>query len=229
MEWFTAVGNGPFAVAILIMFGLTAVEMVALFTGFSVNDMVDEFVVSHSGLGAADGAHSGMEATHAEAQGVFGRFLSWLYVGHVPVLMVLIVLLTVFGVIGMVGQGVLRSTLGFAAPAVLAAPAALFLSLPLVRAVNGGLARIMPRDETSAVSPESFIGRTAVIAGGAARRGLPAQARLVDQFGTTHYLMVEPDDADEVLPDGEVVLVVKQIGGARFAVIRNPNAALVDR
>jgi len=228
MDWLTATGNGPFAVAILVMLGLTVVEIVALFTGFSVNDVVDEFVLTQSGLGDVDGA-SGVETIHSDAPGVIGRFLSWLYVGHVPVLMVLVVMLTVFGLGGLVMQGLLRSLIGGPAPALLAAPAVLFLSLPVVRAINGGLARIMPRDETSAVSPDSFVGRTAVIVGGRARKGLPAQARLVDQFATTHYLMVEPDEPEDVLADGEVVLVVRQIGGGRFAVIRNPNAALVDK
>lgn len=227
MEWLTAAGNGPFAVAILVMLGLTLVEVAALFTGFSVNDVVDEFVLTQGGLGGADGS-SGIETIHSDTPGVLGRLLSWLYIGHVPVLMVLIVLLTVFGLGGLVAQGLLRSLVGWPAPTLLAAPAMLFLSLPVVRVINGGLARLMPRDETSAVSPETFVGRTAVIVGGTSRKGLPAQARLVDQFATTHYLMVEPDEADEAIADGEVVLVVKQIGGGRFAVIRNPSAALLD-
>lgn len=229
MDWLTAPGNGPFVVAILVMLGLTFVEIISLLIGGSVNDLVDEFVVAHAQLDGSATGSTGVETTAPEVPGMIGRFLSWLYVGHVPVLMILIVFLTVFGMIGLVAQGVLRTAAGFPLPSVLAGPAVLLLSLPLVRRCVGGLARIMPREESSAVSPETFVGRTATVAGGTARSGVAAQARLVDQFGTTHYLMVEPDDPGETLADGEIVLIVRQIGGARFAAIRNPNAALVDR
>lgn len=168
MAWLAASGNGPFAVAILVMLGLTLVELVTLVTGFSVNDLVDEFVVSHAGLETS--APTGMETTTAEAQGIIGRFLSWLYVGRVPVLMVLIVWLTVFGVTGLVLQNGLRAVVGGALPAALAGPGVFVLTLPLVRAAVGGLARIIPRDESSAVSPDSFVGRTALVAGGTARK-----------------------------------------------------------
>jgi hypothetical protein len=87
----------------------------------------------------------------------------------------------------------------------------------------------MPRDETTAVNPATFVGRTAQVIGGTARADMPAQARLVDAFGTTHYLLVQPEDAGDVLPMGSQVLLVRSIDGGRFAAITNTNAALVDK
>jgi hypothetical protein len=228
-EWFTAPGSAPFAVALLVMVGLTVVELMAMLTGFSVNDAVDEFVVSHSAIETIGDAPTGLEATTAaDAPGLVSRFLAWLYIGKVPVLMVLVVFLTVFGVAGLMAQQALRSLLGAALPAVIAAPAMVFVTLPLVRVCAAGLARVLPRDETSAVDPATFVGRTAHVTGGTARAGLAAQARVIDQFGTTHYVLVEPEDAGAVLPAGTPVLLVRQTGGGRFAAIANPNAALVD-
>ncbi|HRQ64550.1 MAG TPA: YqiJ family protein [Xanthomonadaceae bacterium] len=230
IEYFTAAGSAPFTVALLVMVGLAAVELIAMLTGFTVSDIVDEFVVSHTGIETIGDAPTGMEATSKlEAISTVGRFLAWLYVGKVPVLIVLIVFLTVFGLTGLIMQGVLRDLTGYALPAVAAAPLVLFGCLPLVRACTGGLARIMPRDESSAVSPDTFIGRTALIVGpGSARAGMPCQARLVDTFGTHHYVMVEPEDGSDVFEAGSTVLLVRNLGGGRFSAIANPNPTLLD-
>ena len=101
--------------------------------------------------------------------------------------------------------------------------------LPVVRACTGGLEGLLPRDETSAVDAATFVGRTAVVTGGVARAGMPAQARLTDQFGTTHYVLVEPEDAEDTFAAGSLVLLLRQTSGGRFSAIANPNAALVDR
>ncbi len=229
MTWMTAAGNAPFVIALLVMLGLAAVELIAMLTGFSLNDLVDEFVVSHSGIETLGEAPTGMEATGSvDGPGVVGRFLAWLYIGKVPVLMVLIVFLTLFGLVGLVAQGLLRQTLGFALPGVLAAPAALLLCLPFVRACTGGLARILPQDESSAIRIESLVGRTALITGGDARADLPAQARVTDSFGTDHYVLVEPEDEADRFVAGSVVLLVRQTGAGRFSAIANPNQALID-
>lgn len=227
MDWMTAAGNTPFSIALLIMVGLALVELLALVTGFSVNDVVDDFVAGH--LEATAGSGTGMEATgHGEGSSVVGRFLAWLHIGRVPVLMILIVFLTTFGLVGLVGQGIVHAVLGRTLPALLAAPAALLAALPVVRAVTGVLARLMPREETSAVDVATLVGRTAVVTGGTARSGMPAQARVRDSFGTEHYVLVEPEDEGVAFATGTVVLLVRQQAGGRFTVIDNPNAALVD-
>lgn len=223
-----APGNGPFVVALLVMLGLTVVELVALLTGVGVNDLVDDYVIAQAGLEGAGESMSGLDATVPET-GVVGRLLGWLYVGRVPVLMILVVFLSVFALVGLTGQTLLRGGLGHALPGLLAAPLALVVSLPMVRACVAGLARMLPRDETSAVDPATFIGRTAQIVGGVARPGLAAQARLVDQFGTEHYLLVEPDLDAETIPQGTRVLIVRPLGGGRYAAIVNPNTSLIDK
>jgi hypothetical protein len=227
IELIAAPACAPFSIALLVMLGLTVLEMVTAVTGWSVNDLVDELVVSSVDTDAP----TGMETTSGDAEGgtsVIGRFLAWLYVGRVPVLMLLIVFLTTFGLGGLVLQGVVWSVIGAPAPALLAVPVVLAAALPVVRVAAGVLARVLPRDETSAVRAETFVGRTALVVGGSALRGRPAQARLTDEFGTTHYVLVEPEEAGEQIASGEVVLLVRQTSGTTFGVIRNPSQALVD-
>lgn len=229
MSWLSAPGNAPFVIALLVMCGLAAVEFVAVFTGFSVNDVVDGLVVPHAGVDTVGNAPTGMETTSADGSGVVGRFLAWMYVGKVPVLMVLIVLLTVFGLGGLVLQGAMRGIFGVALPSVVAAPAVLFALLPVVRTCTAAIARIMPRDQTSAVDPRTFIGCTARVTAGVAHVGMPAEARLTDKFGTDHHVLVEPEDAGDSFAVGSLVLLVRQTGGGRFSAIANPNDVLVDQ
>ena len=93
--------------------------------------------------------------------------------------------------------------------------------------VGGALvARIMPKDESSAVSEDSLVGRAGVVIVGTARLGEPAQVRLRDTHGQTHYVMAEPDSQDETFPSGTAVLLVMRIG-ARYRAIRNPHPELL--
>ncbi|MER8149821.1 hypothetical protein ABS241_20755, partial [Acinetobacter baumannii] len=77
--------------------------------------------------------------------------------------MLLVVFLVSFGLLGLILQSLLQASFGLMAPAWIAVPVVLFLSLPAVRLGGGILQRLMPRDETTAVSSDSLLGRVAVI------------------------------------------------------------------
>jgi hypothetical protein len=85
----------------------------------------------------------------------------------------------------------------------------------------------MPKDETDAVSEQSFIGRVAVITLGNASHGSPAEAKLKDQHGQMHYVMVEPDLPNEAFSQGTAVILVRQ-KGAHFTAINNTSNVLID-
>ena len=136
------------------------------------------------------------------------------------------VFLAVFGLAGYVLQAVCAGLFGGYLNAWLAAAAALFLTLPLVRLTAGGLYKIMPKDETTAVSQASLIGRVGTVVLGEARQGSPAQVRVKDSYGQQHYVMAEPD-GEGVLKQGEAVLLVS-LEGNTFKAILNPSGSLVD-
>ncbi len=157
------------------------------------------------------------------------RALSWLGLGKVPVIILVSMFLMVFGLIGLVSQYVVLRLTGqqFMLPGFIAWLPALMVTLPIMRVFSNTMARIMPKEETSAVSEKTFVGRIALITGGVARRDHPAQAKLVDEYGQTHYIMVEPDDDDETFEDGSDVILVKRVS-AVFRAIRNTSEALID-
>jgi hypothetical protein len=85
----------------------------------------------------------------------------------------------------------------------------------------------MPKDESSAVSMDSMVGRIATVVGGTARLGFPAQAKATSEKGQTLYVMVEPDGAEITFAAGAPVLLVKRLGGMKFQGIRNPKPDLL--
>ncbi len=231
IDLLTAPGSAPFTVALLVVFALLIFELVSLFSGLGVNEVVDNLVTSNIDMpDIADGTPSlteGLEGASAPDGGsLLGKLLAWLYVGRVPVLIVFVVFLGLFGMAGLALQSTAGSLFGSPLPSLLAMPAAFIAVLPGVRWSCAGLARILPRDESNAVSTGTFIGKTAVIVGSSATASMAAQARLRDRHGTTHYLMVQPDVDSEELKPGELVLIVRKLDNGRFAAIANPNSAL---
>ncbi len=51
----------------------------------------------------------------------------------------------------------------------------------------------LPRDESSALREEEFIGGMAIITGHAAVAGTPCEGKFTDKFGQIHYLLLEPE------------------------------------
>jgi len=220
--------NVVFSTALALMLGIGLLEGTMTLLGMGMSGVIDNMLPDipdadlDIGVDGDIGFDAGMDAPNALSQ-----FLGWLMIGRVPALAVLVVFLTVFGLAGLIVQSAIAGVFGGPLTPWLAAPVVAAGALPLTRVVALGLSRVMPKDESSAVSRTSFVGRVAVVTLGTARRGAPTQARLTDQHGQSHYVMVEPDLDDEQFATGEEVLLVRQ-AGSLFRVIAAGSAALRD-
>lgn len=199
--------NVPFVAALVLMLLIGAVEALGLGGGLALGE----------GLDGLDGD------VNVETPSL----LSWINVGRLPLLMLIVVFLFGFGMTGLIGQRIVAALLGQPAAWFLAAPAALAAALPTTRVFGRWVSRVLPRDETTAVSRDSLVGRVAVIVTGEARRASSAQARVRDTHGQVHYVMVEPDDAQDVFAQGSSVILVRHAGAKYFA-IHNTSASLRD-
>jgi len=142
--------------------------------------------------------------------------LGWLGFGRLPLLILLVVALGVFALVGLAIQQAALAWWGGVLPARTAGAAATLIALPLTAAGSRALARILPTDETSAVSLDTLLGRRGRILLGAARAGSPARARVRDQHGQSHYVLVEPNLAGDTLREGaEILLVAREPGHFR--------------
>ena len=221
----TAPQNWPCVVALGVMLGLALLETLILLLGGSLFGFVDD-LLPDSPDGDVDVAAEADLSAPGASSGMLVQVLGWFAVGRVPFLVVVIALLTSFGLVGLILQAVLRQMTGYPLPASLAAIPALVGASFTTRWLALQIARIIPKEETSAVSRDSFIGRVATVTLGTARSGEPTQARLTDSHGQTHYVMVEPDRAADVCVEGERVLLVSRSNGV-FRAIRAENQALL--
>ena len=234
IETFFSPETAPFAIALSLMLLIAAVELVGALMGMPASAILDSLLpeidadvdldleADYSG-GPLDA--DAPSVPNAPSPGPLSQILGWLCVGKVPVLVLLIVFLTAFGLAGFIIQGVVRGILGVSLPAVIAVAPALFAAIPMTRVAALTLAKIMPKEQTEAVSQKHFIGKVAVILRGAARKGAPAEAKLTDSFGQTHYVLIEPDDETETFQQGTDVIIVKQTGSFYQAIL-NTSAAL---
>lgn len=195
-----AAETAPFAVAIGLTLAIAVIELAGLVFGAQPSAMVD------SALPDFDADIPDLEL------GPLSQTLSWLSFGKLPALVVLILATASFGLTGFAVQEVLRQTLGFALDPWLASIPALIGAAFATRHVGLAIARIMPREETEAVSTKAFVGRVATVFRGVAGPGTPAEAKLTDIHGKTHYLLIEPDEGEPVMPEGSEVVIIRQQG-----------------
>lgn len=203
MSLFTASETLPFGVGVAMIIGIALLEGFGMLVSLSPSTLIDSWLPEIDGDSGVD------------------QILGWLHIGSVPALVLLLLFLTGFTVFGYGVQLAVHGLFGSYLAGWIAALLAVPPGMATVRGLGSLMVHIMPRDETSAVSEQSLIGRVGVIVGGAARRGMAAQARVQDSHGRTHYLMVEPDVDDEVFEDGAQVLIVRK-SGAFYRCIANP-------
>ena len=81
------------------------------------------------------------------------------------------------------------------------------------------LSKVIPKEQSNAVTADSFINKTATITLGVSKKGRPSEARLTDEHGQIHYVTVEPlKDEAEFIKGDQVLLVEKK--GSIFSVIK---------
>lgn len=222
-EVLTAAPNQPFAIALGIMLVLAALEVLGLVLGAGLSDAIDSVLPDLDFDADLDLDIDAADAV--EGPGFLLNALSWLCIGKVPALMLLVFFLTAFGLTGLFLQITVHGISGSYLPGFLASIPAFICAIPLTRVFGLSFAKVMPKEETEAVSSKTFVGRIATITKGAARRNLPAEAKLHDEFGQAHYILVEPDLEDDVFTAGTEVVVVRQIGSF-YRVIKNTTAVL---
>lgn len=222
----------PFSAALLLMLMLVAAEVIGVLIGFAPSAAVDSALPDvnfdvdiDADVDAGAGPFDVDAPQIGDTPGGLSRFLGWLSVGKVPVLVLLMAFLASFGLAGLIGQGTLQSLVGFTMPMIVSVPVAIMVALYPTRWIGRAIGNWLPKETSEATSSASFVGRVAVVTGGIARRGLPAEAKLTDGFGQAHYLRVEPDHDDEVFENGAKVFVTSSVGGI-YRVIDPPSEFL---
>lgn len=235
----------PFSFALALLFGLLGLELAALMLGGSLmggNDAgldgpdldgpdidagfdagleADAAVELDAGLDGfdLDGADLDLNGPGEVTDAAGGGLAAWLGFGRMPMLIWLASFLMSFGLGGLALQSALQELFGLHLPAALAALPAGAFALWFTRGFGGVFARLLPQSETAAMSARSLARRRGVITQGTAAAGRPAEVRVTDRFGNSHYLRAEPMRADETLPQGSEVLVLWNRRSGSYALV----------
>ncbi|MEP0070146.1 YqiJ family protein [Pyruvatibacter sp.] len=226
----------PFTSALVLMGLIALAEVIGAIFGIMPSAMLDNALPDfdtdididldtefESGVGSPlDGDVP--DATVGPTTGPFTAILNWLCIGRVPILVLIVAFLSAFGITGWLVQGFATETIGTPLPISMALLPAIAAAVPSTRWLGLAIAKVLPKEQTEALSSAGFVGKVATVVSGTARRGLPAEAKLTDSFGQVHYVRVEPDEDDE-FEQGTEVLLVSRAGGV-FKGVRNTNPAL---
>ncbi|WP_395340409.1 YqiJ family protein [Ningiella sp. W23] len=199
-DFLFADANFLFSIAIGIVFFLGLLEAFGLLIGISLAAFLDNISPIDVDL-SADPDISASGPSDA---------LSWLCLNRLPLMVWLVLFLTCFGITGYTINFLSASFFNIYFAGVISISAALIAGLLLTARIGRVLARIIPKNESSAVSSSSFSGKLATITTGTARWGSPAEASVIDDFNQKHYVMVEPIESDQVFASGQQVVLVQK-------------------
>lgn len=216
--------SGPFqafTVALGLLAGLLAIELIALLLGASLmsdgaSDVVD---AADATFDLPAGAEPDIPTLIAASEAVpvetappeaAGGALALLGLGRVPFAIWLAAVLTGFGVSGIALQSVATTLAGAPLPAAFAAVPAVIVGIGFARGFGRVLSRLVPKVETTATSAQFMGGLRGVVTQGTARQGVPAEVRVRDRHGNTHHVRCEPVRSADVVPEGTEVLLLRQ-------------------
>jgi len=206
--------NQVFSVALFVLLGIGLLEGVLSLVGFGFSNIFDSLF-----------PESDLDLIEIENPSTtFSELFSWINKGNVPVIMILLTFLAYFGIIGIFIQENLFKLAHFRLDNMFIIPLVIILTLPFIRWTTSFLSRIIPKDETTAVSQRTFIGGLAVITLGKSTYNVPAEAKYRDSFGQDHYIMVQSTSEDISFSEGETVLLLKQLENTVFLVSKDPNS-----
>ncbi len=153
------------------------------------------FFVGH--LPVSDAIESAFEGTQ------IGEAFDWLNLGRVPFAILLMLLLVTFGLVGVVLASV-APVLPSWSLVLVAAPSAVLAT----KVIGDRIARLMPRDETYAVTADEFVGLEGTVTLGPLDDGPAGSVSVRDRHGEVHTLRARPVDRGTSIEQGGRVVVV---------------------
>lgn len=221
----------PFSIALCVVLGLFILEIISLILGGSIMaigsdapdidvDLDADFDIDlDTDIDTDIDAGLDIEADLSTDTDIApSGLLGWLGITEVPFLIWLVSFLTIFGLSGLVILNVGSAMTGLTIPLAVSVPLATVAAAYCARFIARVVAAIMPKTESTAMRTRFLGGHHGVISQGTARRGHPAEAKIKDRHGNTHYLRVEPLDDDAEIPQGRDVHVIRKRDGMFFVV-----------
>ena len=194
--------NFYYSVAIGFVIVFFLVELIGMVLGVSLMSFLDDLSPIEVDASVEAGGASGL--------------LNWLCLDRLPLMIWVTLCLSSFGLSGYAMNYAAQQMIGGHLANVISIPIAIVIALLITGRVGGVLARMMPKNETTAIDMTAFEGSVATITVGTARKHSPAESKVIDKFEQAHYFMVEPID-DDTFHQGDKVILVKKGPRSWFA------------
>jgi hypothetical protein len=200
IDYLLADYNTPFLIAFSFVAAVMVLEVGSLLIGAGLSQIIDNlFDATDVGIGADSDADVEIN------DNFISKYIAWIKVKNVPLLILAVVYAASFSIIGYVGQSMLVRTIDNPAPTWVATMVAFVGAIPVYKMISEFLGAKMFKEVTTALSEKTFVGEIIEINTGTAKKGLPAEGKYKDQFGQLHYFMVEPENDTEQFEQGTKV------------------------
>ena len=209
LEFFFHTNNLPFAFTGCILIGLMLIEIISSLVGFQFSGFLDDLLPDID--------------VDVDDVPVFTKCFGWIRIGNVPILIIILAFLFLNTVFGYTIQRISYQFIHHYIYWWIITLPIIFLTIPFLRIITGFLSKFIIKDETTAITIESLEGGIATITVGTARKGNPAEAKVVDRFNHTHYVRVEPEIDEMKFIQGDQVFLMKYERSNLFIVTDVPD------
>lgn len=212
IDFLVADQNTLYSFALCLMLFIALLEGVGVLLGLSLFSAIDNILSVDVDIDADMQAPGGLTA-----------ILGWLCISRLPFLIWLVLFLTTFALTGLSINFASATIANYMVPTLIGSLITLIITIVLVRMFGSKLADILPKNETSAVSSDSFTGAIAQITLGKASINNPTEAVLTDQFNQKHYLLVAPERETDTFTQGDQVVLTRKEQSTWLAIPFNHN------
>ncbi|MBW8183476.1 YqiJ family protein [Shewanella nanhaiensis] len=200
VEFLFAQANLPFSISLSFVLLLGIFEALSLVLGYSLVGAMDDWAPIDLDVDA-DGSASGFT-------GVSG----WLCLNRLPLLIWFVLVLVSFSITGYTSNFLSLLLADQPLPQIISLPIALILTAFSCRYVGAAVAKVLPKNESTAVSIDTLLGSIGTVTLGCAIKGNPSEALVKDQHQQKHYVLVEPEVAGVEFQTGTQVVLLKREG-----------------
>lgn len=193
-----------FSIAGVVVLLLLLLEVLGLLLSASPGAALDDWLDLDKG---------GPDKGAIEGTGPLATGLAWLNFGRLPALAVLVLLFGGFAAVGLGLQGLALQVGGGLVSAWLLAVPALIGAGFAAHSLGGLFARVVPREESYAVTQDQLVGRIARLTIGPADGETPGRALVTDGAGNSHNVRVLSGVAGRRFEAGERVLLATRQDG----------------
>ena len=198
VEFLFTQANLPFSISLSFVLLLGVFEALSLVIGYSLIGALDDWAPIDVDSDISTSGFTGVSG--------------WLCLNRLPLLIWFVLVLVSFSIAGYTSNFLSLLFTEQMLPQVISLPIALLCTAISCRYLGASLAKVLPKNESSAVSIDTLLGSVGTVTIGCAIKGKPSEALVRDQYQQRHYVLVEPEVVGVEFQTGTQVVLLKREG-----------------